>query len=131
MRLLLDTQTLVWTLERESLLSVVARENIITADEVYISPVNFYEIVIKVAIGKDAGITQPISELIQHAIESGFIWLPMSPDHIDSYMRLPFYEQHRDPFDRMILATALAEGLTVVSSDRNFPLYNHLVRTLW
>lgn len=131
MHLLLDTQSLIWSLENDKLLSTKARQAIITAETVFMSPINFYEIAIKVAIGRDAGITRPIDELISFAQQVGFIWLPIIPAHIQAYTKLPFYEAHRDPFDRIILATALANGLTVVSSDHNFALYRDLVETLW
>lgn len=131
MHLFLDTQSLIWSLENDKLLSTKARQAITTAEVVFMSPINFYEIVIKVAIGRDAGVARPIDELISFAQQVGFRWLPMTPEHIQAYIKLPFHEAHRDPFDRMILATALADGLTVVSSDHNFALYSGLVDTLW
>jgi PIN domain nuclease of toxin-antitoxin system len=48
-----------------------------------------------------------------------------------AYQRIPFFEEHRDPFDRMLLAIALADSLKIVSSDHNFPLYNAVVETIW
>jgi PIN domain nuclease of toxin-antitoxin system len=128
---LLDTQTLVWSLEDERLLSVTARDTILGADTVFVSPVNFYEIAIKLAIGKNPGIKQTLGELVVEARLSGFTWLPIIAAHLEAYLRLPLYDHHRDPFDRLILATALADGLSVVSSDRNFPLYGYVVPVVW
>ncbi|WP_461130422.1 PIN domain-containing protein [Spirosoma aerophilum] len=48
-----------------------------------------------------------------------------------AYQTTPFFDHHRDPFDRLLLATALADGATLVSSDHNFPRYNELVETIW
>ncbi|WP_409021323.1 PIN domain-containing protein [Dyadobacter sp. CY261] len=47
--------------------------------------------------------------------------------HIDTYNAIPLYEQHRDPFDRLILATAYAEKMPVVSADENFKYYKELI----
>jgi len=55
----------------------------------------------------------------------------MTASHLSAYDQLPFYDEHRDPFDRMILAIALADELTIVSSDRNFPRYDQLVSIIW
>lgn len=131
MILLLDTQALIWSLESGRFLSATARQAIETAEEVYISPINFYEIAIKLTLGRNAGVTRPISTLISTAQENGFTWLPLLPKHIEAYAKLPFFDHHRDPFDRLILATAMAEELTVVSSDHNFPLYQEVVNVLW
>lgn len=131
MRLLLDTQSLIWNLENDKLLSTKTRQAIITAETGFMSPINFWEIAIKMAIGRDAGVTRPIDELISFAQQVGFRWLPITPEPIQVYTKLPFYGGHRDPFNRIILATALADGLTVVLSDHNFALYSNLVETLW
>ena len=131
MKILLDTQALIWVLNDSERLISRARKFIQEADNVYISPINFYEIAIKIALGKDTGIKWPIHEIIQEALLSNFVWLHMSANHIEAYTRLPLFIQHRDPFDRMILATALSDDLTIVSSDHNFPLYNDLVKTIW
>ncbi|GAB2596188.1 type II toxin-antitoxin system VapC family toxin [Spirosoma areae] len=98
---------------------------------VYVSAISFYEIAIKLAVGKDIGIKYPLPEIIKTVLKSGLLWLPLSANHIEAYTRLPFFEHHRDPFDRILLATALADDLTIVSSDHNFPLYSNVVTTIW
>ncbi|MBN8826803.1 MULTISPECIES: type II toxin-antitoxin system VapC family toxin [unclassified Spirosoma] len=131
MNVLLDTQALIWALTDSDNLTAKARSWIQEADTVYVSPINFYETAIKVAIGRDTGIQWPIQRIIQEALLSNFTWLPLSGRHIEAYTQLPFYENHRDPFDRIILAMALSDDLAVISSDHNFPRYNHLIRILW
>ncbi|GAB4044477.1 type II toxin-antitoxin system VapC family toxin [Spirosoma jeollabukense] len=131
MKILLDTQALIWVLNDSERLTSTARKFIQEADDVYVSPINFYEIAIKITLGKDTGIKWPMHEIIQEALLSNFVWLHVSANHIEAYTRLPLFAQHRDPFDRMILATALSDDLTIVSSDHNFPLYNELVKTIW
>lgn len=131
MNLLLDTQAIIWYVEDEALLTQNARVAIRNADSVYVSAISFYEIAIKLAIGKNIGIKLPLPDIIKTVLHSGFIWLPLGADHIEAYLSVPLFESHKDPFDRIIIATALADGLTIVSSDHNFPLYNALVETIW
>jgi PIN domain nuclease of toxin-antitoxin system len=131
MNILLDTQTLIWSLESEQLLTSMAKTAILDADVVYISPINFYEIAIKLAIGKNPGLNRSLGAIMAEAQQSGFVWLPVQANHLEAYLQLPLLDHHRDPFDRLILATALADDLTVISSDHNFPLYSPLVQTIW
>ena len=131
MNVLLDTQALIWALNDSDKLTHTARFAIEEADVVYVSAVSFYEIAIKLAIGREPGTSWPIHKIIRETLQSGFIWLPLTVDHIESYLSVPLFPNHKDPFDRMLLATALADDLTLVSSDHNFPLYTHLVNTIW
>ncbi|AUD05536.1 type II toxin-antitoxin system VapC family toxin [Spirosoma pollinicola] len=131
MTILLDTQALIWSLTNSDRLTKTTRTCIQEANTVYVSPINFYEIAIKTALGRDSGIKWPIHQIIQEALLSGFVWLPLGANHIESYQNIPFFDHHRDPFDRMLLAIALADGLKIISSDHNFPLYNDLVETIW
>ena len=131
MVVLLDTQALIWTLIDSPRLTPNARTTIQQADVVYVSPISFYEIAIKAALGKDTGIDWPVRQIINESLLSGFSWLPLSANHIESYMSVPLFSQHKDPFDRILLATAIAGDLTVVSSDYNFALYSDLVSFIW
>lgn len=131
MNILLDTQAIIWYVEEENLLTRNARNAIRNADSVYVSAVNFYEIAVKLAVNKDIGIKRSLQDTIKIALNSGFLWLPLAANHIETYTRLPLFEQHRDPFDRMLLATALADNLAIVSSDHHFPLYSDLIQTIW
>ena len=81
--------------------------------------------------GKKGKVFVTLVEEISEALRSGFTWLSLSATHIEAYTQLPFFEQHRDPFDRMILAIALADNLTVISTDRNFPLHRDTINVLW
>ncbi|RZM10117.1 MAG: PIN domain-containing protein [Pedobacter sp.] len=101
------------------------------ADAVFISPVSYYELAIKLRIGKNIGSKQALDNIISESLASGFQWLPLHRHHITAYHKIPLFDDHRDPFDRMILAIALAEDLCVVSDDQNFSRYNDLVETIW
>lgn len=131
MQLLLNTHVLVWFLENDGRLTDEALKTIKRADKVFISPVNFYEMAIKIKIGKTIGLNRPISEAIELSQQSGFDWKPLQKQYLVAYQNVPLFEQHRDPFDRMLLAIALADNLTIVSADHNFPLYSSLVKTIW
>lgn len=92
---------------------------------------SYYELAIKLRIGKSIGSKRPLDDIITEAFASGFQWMPLQRHHIIAYNKISLFEDHRDPFDRMILAIALAEGLCVVSADRNFSRYSDLVDIIW
>ena len=116
MRLLLDTHVLIWW-DEGARLSRAAGAAIREADQVYVSAVTGWEIAIKTALGR----LQPsrtVSDAIQ---ETGFEELPVRLRHAEALARLDSH--HRDPFDRMLVAQALVEGLTLVTRDRVFASY--------
>ncbi|WP_040005274.1 type II toxin-antitoxin system VapC family toxin [Fibrisoma limi] len=131
MNILLDTQALIWSLDSQERLTGKALQSIQDAEIVYVSPINFFEIAIKSTIGKSPTIKQSLRDIIEGSVQSGFVWLPLMASHIEAYTMIPFYDQHRDPFDRLILAIAFAEQLNIVSSDHNFSLYQPLVNIIW
>lgn len=128
MRLLLDTHILLWVLEADAQLSVQAAKLIrSTTHEVLVSAASLLEIAIKTKIGKLDTQRTP-TEIAQEmrgvlAIEL----LPILPHHLDAYQFIPLYEDHRDPFDRLLIATAMAEGLTLISDDSKFERYTNLI----
>ena len=122
-RLLLDTQALLLALADNPKLAPSARSAIADpANEVFVSAVSIWEIAIKRALGK---LRAPggIATLVE---ESGFQELVVTSFHAEQAGSLPMH--HRDPFDRMLVAQAQAEGLTIVTSDRRIPQYG--VRTV-
>ena len=110
MRLLLDTHVVIWwdvgaTMARD------ARRAIRDADEVYVSAASSWEIAIKTAIGK----IQRSRSLAEVCEQSGFRELPVLMRHADELLTLPHL--HRDPFDRLLVAQAIAEDLVLVTRD--------------
>lgn len=121
MRLLLDTHTFVWWDNDE--LPRAVRDRIQAADAVYVSAVSAWEVAIKTALGK---ITARGS--FADAIEDyGFDPLPITVAHADAVRALP--PHHRDPFDRLLIAQAESENLTLVTRDPAMRLY--AVAVVW
>jgi PIN domain nuclease of toxin-antitoxin system len=116
-RLLLDTEAFIWWDANDPKLGGNARAAIQDAREVYVSAASAWEIVIKEALGKLRTTRRPL----QAVTEGGFEPLPVAFEHAEAVRSLPAH--HRDPFDRIILATASVEGLTVVTSDDAFSRY--------
>ncbi|MGL5851158.1 MAG: type II toxin-antitoxin system VapC family toxin [Phycicoccus sp.] len=117
MRLLLDTHVVLWQLTGERELSVQAQEGIAAADDLLFSVVSFAEVGIKAAVGK---LDIP-DDLRARIADSGVRTLGLSPDHGLAVADLPVH--HRDPFDRLIIAQAMTERLTVVTADARFQAY--------
>ncbi len=114
MRLLLDTHILLWCLEGGEKLSRAARQTISSADEVYASAANIWEIVIKTSTGKLEIDVEP-QKLVQSITASGFEMLSIKPEHALKLADLDNY--HRDPFDRILIAQSLVEPLHLVTRD--------------
>ncbi len=122
-RLLLDTHALLWWLSDDADLGEKAKEAIADPqNQVYVSAASTWEISIKRALGKLEA-PDDMSSIIE---EEGFIPLDISLYHGDQAGQLP--DLHRDPFDRMLVAQAHAEGLIIVTHDAAITQYP--VRTM-
>ncbi len=124
MRLLIDSHTLLWWFEGSSALAVTARNAIADpANEVLISIAALWELAIKQASGK---LTLP-ADLETMVVGEGFSVLSITFVHLRRFGTLPAL--HRDPFDRMMIAQALAEGIPIATVDRIFTGYG--VQIVW
>jgi PIN domain nuclease of toxin-antitoxin system len=128
MRLLLDTHTLPWFLANDPRLSRTAKTAIEDpANERWLSPISLLEIALKVRIGK-LPLPAPFGTMFPGDLLAADIHLlPLETQHIEPLSTLPLH--HKDPFDRLIAATALVEGLTLVSVDVAFDAYG--LTRLW
>ncbi len=117
MRLLLDTHVVLWQLGGTRDLGPEATAAVSAAEELRYSSVSFAEIGIKVAVGK---LTVP-DRLHERVLQAGVQVLGLAPEHGLRVADLPLH--HRDPFDRLLIAQALCEGLTIVTADARFADY--------
>lgn len=118
MRLLLDTHVVLWQLSGERDLAAPARDAIAAADDLLFSVVSFAEVGIKASVGK---LDVP-DDLQARIADAGVRTLALSATHGLAASSLPV--QHRDPFDRLIIAQAMIERLTVVTADPRFRAYD-------
>lgn len=118
--ILLDTHAFIWYSEDDSKLPESIKTEIETADRVCISIASLWEIAIKLSIGKLS--LRSNYESIESSLEpAGIILLPISFADTVRVMNLPLH--HRDPFDRILIAQAINNSLTLVSCDAAFTAY--------
>ena len=126
MRYLLDTNVLVFLLSAPSELSEEAARVVRFEPDLYASMASLWEIGIKQSLGKlRIGLTVP--EIEEQCLERDIRVLPIRSAAIERLKRLP--DVHRDPFDRLLVAHAQEEGMTIVTRDKTIPLYP--VSTVW
>ena len=118
MSLLLDTHVVLWWLADDPGLPDEIKDRIDHEPDVRVSAATIWEIAIKQALGK---ISAP-ADLADHVRDSGIRELPMSFSHAAAAGRLPLI--HRDPFDRMLVAQAQCEALTLVTRDPHCQQYD-------
>ena len=117
MRLLLDTHILLWWLSQDPKLNDETMKLIRDTPDVYISVATMWELGAKQQIGK---ITAP-DDVLERVESAGFTHLAIGFHHAVTASRLPLI--HRDPFDRMLVAQARCEGLTLVTRDSDIQKY--------
>jgi PIN domain nuclease of toxin-antitoxin system len=110
-KLILDTDALLWLLDDDDRLGMSARRDIEGASEIAVSEASLWEISIKISISKLA----PIPELLETVRSLGFRRLSLEDNYLRAYETLPML--HRDPFDRMLVAQASVERSALITSD--------------
>lgn len=128
MRYLLDTHTLLWAFNAAPSLSARARKLIEDgSNEILVSAASAWEIATKVRVGKLPTGEELVSEFDNYLAQLGIDSLPISIGHAVRAGALS--GEHRDPFDRMLIAQAQMENLAIISNDRIFDEYH--VRRIW
>ena len=118
MQLLLDTHALIWWLVNNPTITDNAKDAIADPDNlVFVSAASAWEIAIKKSIGK----LQTPNDLAMQIKAKGFIPLSIDLNHALTVESLPLH--HQDPFDRILIAQAIEEHLTIVTRDRKFSVY--------
>lgn len=128
MKYLADAPTLLWSQDDTSRLSAVATATLSDpAHDRLVSIATIWEIGIKVAIGK-LSLSKPFRAWMDTTItDLAASVLPVTLDHIERQTQLEFH--HRDPFDRLLMAQALVEGIPLISSDAQFDAYG--INRIW
>ena len=128
MKFLLDTHSFLWFIGGHTNLSPTARKLIEeVGNQPLLSIVSLWEMAIKLSLGKLA-LAQAFEELIPQQIQlNGIEVLAIEVEHLAEVVKLPFH--HRDPFDRLLIAQAMVEQISIVGADSQFDAY--AVKRLW
>lgn len=126
MKLLVDTQLLLWAAGHPERLSATARKQIKNPkNEVLFSAASLWEVAIKNSLGREDFRIEP-RLLRRGLLDNGYTELPITSQHAVNVDGLP--PLHKDPFDRLLLAQALTEGITLLTSDARLARYLGPVR---
>lgn len=126
MRLLLDTHIALWAIVDSPQLSVTARELISDRrNVVFVSAVSVWEIAIKHALGREAGMPLSAREALVCFRSAGYKLLDVSAEHAAGVEQLPLH--HADPFDRFLVAQALVEPLRLLTRDATVLAYSDTI----
>ena len=133
MNCLLDTQTLIWTLMQPGRLSPDARDMIVDQSVIkHVSVVSLFEMSIKISIGKLTLHGVDMNDLPGVLHERGVELIVLEPSETIALHRLPYKENHRDPFDRMLICQAMMRNMTLISSDEKLAQYReHGLSLIW
>ncbi len=127
MNYLLDTHAFLWYVDGNPMLPLGIRRVIKNSETAkFVSIASLWEIAIKTGKEKLA-LTRPFETLPEYIEVNNFILLPIQPKHLFDLKELPHH--HGDPFDRLIIAQAITENLTIISADRQFKDYP--VEVIW
>ena len=128
MRYLLDAHTLVWWWTQQDSLSKTALQTIISPyNQIFVSPINLWEMSIKYHKGKWDETKLVIRDFEKLVQVNEFEVMPIKLQHVR--LAGQFQESHADPFDRMLVAQAMSENLTLISKDSKLTEFN--VNLLW
>ena len=128
MRVLVDTHTFLWALLKNHRLSATAKQILTSKEhELYFSLVSLWEIAVKIKIGKLNMVGSSVTYIRDEMVQYGMELLPIRYEHILQLEQLPLH--HSEPFDRLLIAQAIAESLPILTHDEKFPLYP--VKLIW
>ena len=130
MECLLDTNVLIWFLENNSKLKPQVIE-IIEEEQnsIYVSTASFWEMAIKLKL-KKLKLSNSLKSIFEITSDKGIIILDLNKYHILQFGKIEFIDNHNDPFDRIIISTAVKENFAVISSDQKFKEYNSIIKLI-
>ena len=128
----MDTHCLLWFQENDPKIPAYVMQEIQNPENIILfSQISLFEITIKQQIGKLPDFKSTIEEIYHQALSDNFNFLPITNQHIYNYCNIPLLRDHRDPFDRLLIATAMEEDAIMVTRDNNFRFYKDLIKILW
>ena len=127
MKLLLDTHTFLWFVDDAPNLSETALALLESDHDILLSMASLWEIAIKYSVGK-LNLPSPYEDFVaQQILHNDIDVLSVQISHLTVVAQLPFH--HRDPFDRLLIAQSISEGIPILSADSNFDAYS--VKRFW
>jgi len=131
MNILIDTQILIWSFDIYSPLSKQHKELLEdSSNRIFVSQISLMEIAIKKNIKKLPDFVPDLRIVAAQLLNNGFEMLKLLDEHIFSYQTLPLFQEHKDPFDRFLVAIAKYENLTIATKDVKFQLYSSLIQII-
>ena len=131
MDILIDTQILVWSFDVNSPLSKQHKEILEdTSNRIFVSHISLMELAIKKNLNKLPDFVPGIQMVRDQLISNGFELLRLTEEQIFSYQQLPLYQEHKDPFDRFLIAIAKHENFSILTADGKFQLYSGMINLI-
>lgn len=128
MKVLLDTHLLIWWEANHPRLPATVTQWVRNeAEMVFISRASLWEIAIKVSIGR---LKMDIAKFSDNIEKHGFVWLDIKNEHLLAVASLPLFDDHRDPFDRLLVAQSQTEPLVLLTADSKLARYGSTVRVV-
>ena len=127
MKILLDTHAFLWAIGEHGLNPVAEQAFMDTENELYLSAASYWEMCIKIGLGKLNIVPNWQARFEYEMVINQIHWLPIAQTHCQQITTLP--KHHGDPFDRMLIAQALVEEMTLMTADTKIQQY--AVPTLW
>lgn len=128
MKVLLDTHLLIWWEANHPRLPATVTQRVCNeAEMVFISRASLWEIAIKVSIGR---LKMDIAKFSDNVEKHGFVWLDIKNEHLLAVAALPVFDDHRDPFDRLLVAQSQTEPLVLLTADSKLARYGSTVRVV-
>lgn len=125
MKLLLDTRFAFWWQTGDARVTAPVRQMVEAAEAVFVSRASLWELAIKAGLGR-LHIDLPVFAAQVEAM--GFAWLDIRNPHLLRLAELPVFDDHRDPFDRLLVAQSLVEPLILLTADGKLERYGSTVR---
>jgi PIN domain nuclease of toxin-antitoxin system len=129
---LLDTHALIWFQKNNPRLSKKVASIIESSNNLILfSQISLFELFIKQKIGKMPEFLVSSDDVYNQGLIDEFSFISIQNSHISRYSQIELFDNHRDPFDRLLIATAIEEKAVILSGDEKFKLYEDVVEIIW